>query len=572
MCDILEQHLREDTSKTFRVEKQCKSLGKIIKSRRTPSWPCPPTPELPAKAIADALVECYLDTSESILRVLHVPSFRRDYQAVWDTSRTPDSAFLVQLKLVLAIGAQTYDSIFSLRPYAMQWVYEAQTWLSAPECKSRLGIPFLQTIILILLAREAAGVGEDMVWANVGYALRVAMYMGLHRDPASLGPRTTTVLVAEMRRRLWNTILELVLHFSLTAGAPPGISLDDFDTEPPGNFDDDQLTGQEDGVPIPKPSDQFTQMTMTVALRNMFPQRLAIVKYLNDLSSRGPYTETLKLDTELREAYKTLTRTLQVCKIPSQGAYDLSLRTIDLLLRRYFIGLHLPFFTPALQEAAFAFSRRVVVESAVRIWRTAFRHPPSMPANETTDDDPFARIAISGSNFRTLAVQSFVVITLELKTLLREEESLGLGPIELRSDLLLVLQDYKAWAWKSIEIGETNTKGYLMGCMADAQVEASRRGMTEDEVVAFAVKAAEEAEERCLVLLGEKELRGRQPQEGTPMGSAADGVAGGLDMTPEFGMEDWDYMVSFHTWLAEVIMTDKNRHRTCCLTRVAKTP
>jgi hypothetical protein len=52
------------------------------------------------------------------------------------------------------------------------------------------------------------------------------------------------------------------------------------------------------------------------------------------------------------------------------------------------------------------------------------------------------------------------------------------------------------------------------------------------------------------VLLGEKELRGRQHQEGTPMGSAADGVAGGLGMTPEFGMEDWDYMVSSKTWLA----------------------
>jgi hypothetical protein len=550
MFDILEQHLRDDTSKTFRVEKQCKSLGRIIKLRRTPSWPCPPTPELPAKAVADALIECYLDTSESILRVLHIPSFRRDYQAVWDTNRTSDPAFLVQLKLVLAIGAQSYDSAFSLRPYAMEWVYEAQTWLSAPEFKSRLGIPFLQTTILALLAREAAGVGEDMVWANVGYALRMAVYMGLHRDPASLGPRTTTLLVAEMRRRLWNTILELVLHFSLTAGAPPRISLDEFDTEAPGNFDDDQLTGQEDGVPIPKPSDQFTQTTMAVALRNMFPQRLAIVKYLNDLSSRGPYTETLRLDTELREAYKTLTRTLQACKTPSQGPSDLTLRAIDLLLRRYLIGLHLPFFAPALQEAAFAFSRRVVVESALRLWRTAFRHPPSLPADATTDEDPFARIAISGSNFRTLAVQSFVVIVLELRSLLDEEKSLGLGPVELRPDLLLVLQDYKAWAWKSIETGETNTKGYLMGCMADAQVEASRRGMAEDEAMAFVVKAAEEAEDRCLVLLGEKELRGRQHQEGTPMGSAADGVAGGLGMTPEFGMEDWDYMVSSKTWLA----------------------
>lgn len=544
MFDILEQHLRDDTSKTFRVEKQCKSLAKIIKSRRAPPWPCPPTPELPARAVADALVECYLNTSESILRVLHIPSFRRDYEAVWDLTRTPDAAFLVQLKLVLAIGAQTYDSGFSLRPYAMRWVYEAQTWLSAPEFKSRLGIPFLQTAVLILLAREAAGVGDDMIWANVGFTFRIAMYMGLHRDPASLGPRTTTPLVAEMRRRLWNTVLELVLHSSLNSGAPPLINLDEFDTEPPGNFEDDQLTGQAAGDLVPKSSNQFTQMTMAISLRNIFPQRLAIVKYLNDLSSCGTYTETLKLDSELREGYKFLTRTLQACKTASREPSDLTLRAIDLTLRRYLLGLHLPFFTSALQEAAFAFSRRVVVESAVRLWRAAFPHPFSMPAGATADEDPLARIAITGSNFRTIAVQGFVAITLELKALLREEENLGLGPVELRPDLLVALQDYKAWAWKSIETGETNTKGYLIGCMANAQVEALRRGLGEEEAVSFVVKAAEEAEERCLGLLGEMEARGRQPQESTPIGVGVDGVVGDLNVTPEFGMEDWDYMVS----------------------------
>ncbi|KAK3297791.1 uncharacterized protein B0H64DRAFT_416719 [Chaetomium fimeti] len=526
MFDIIESHLRDDNaSKALKIEKRCKALGRLIKSRRSPPWPCPPTPHLPVRTVADALVECYLSSSETVLRVLHIPSFRRDYEAVWDPSNTPDPAFLVQLKLVMAIGATTYDDTFSLRPCAMKWAYEGQTWLSAPEFKSRLGLPALQSSILLLLAREATGVGEDMVWATVGTTLRLAMYMGLHRDPEGLGPKTTTPLVAEMRRRLWNTVLELALQSSLNSGGPPMINLDEFDTEPPGNFDDDQLPGQEGEAPVPRPSGQFTQTTMAISLRSLFPQRLAIVKCLNDLSSTGSYTDTLKLDAELREGYKTLTRSLQACRGPEKGPSDLELRVVDLLLRRYFLALHLPFFACALQETMFTFSRRVVVESALRLWRAVFPVPLSMSADANTDWDPLQRIAISGSGFfRIVAIQGFVAIAIELKSLLKEEESFGLGPVELRPDLVAMVQDYKVWSWRSMETGETNTKGYLVACMIYAQVDAMRRGMSDEDTVAYVVKSAEDSEEECLALFEQIDASTRETHEA------------GLDSSPEFSM------------------------------------
>lgn len=550
---MLERHLRDNTSKLFKLEKQCKSLARIIKARRAPPWPCPPTPELPPRPVADVLFECYLNTSENVLRVLHIPSFRRDYEAVWDPNKSPDPGFLVQLKLVLAIGAATYDSAFSLRPCATRWVYEAQTWLSAPEFKPRLGIMSLQSSLLLVIARESAGIGEDMVWATLGSTLRIAMYMGLHRDPAGLGANTTAPLVAEMRRRLWNTLLELLLQSSLNSGGPPLIDLDQFDTELPGNFNDDQLDNQETEDPVPKPQSQFTQMTLAIALRSTFPQRLAIVKHLNDLSSPGNYADTLKLDTELREAYKSLTRALQACKTPSHGPSDVELRAIDLLLRRYFISLHLPFFAPAIQETTFAFSRRVVVESAVRLWRDAFPLPLSLTADPIPEGGPLARIACSGSSFfRTVALQGFVAIALELKSLISEEASLGFGPVELRSDLLLVLKDYKVWCWKAIEAGQTNVKAYLVASMVEAQVEALRSGLEGEKVMAHVLKATEDAEEHSLGLLEEMEARSRQPQGTSEVGVGIDGVDGVLGLTPEFGVEDWDYMVRglgwFTTW------------------------
>ncbi|KAK3304177.1 uncharacterized protein B0T15DRAFT_494658 [Chaetomium strumarium] len=549
MFHVLEQNLRNERSNIFVYEKRCKALARTIKARRSPAWPCPPSPELPARAMCDALIDCYLRTSEAVMRVLHVPSFRRDYEALWDPSSNPDPAFRVQLKLVLALGAVAYDSIFSLRPFAIRWTYEAQTWISAPEFKHQLVLPSLQTGILLHMARETVGVGEDMVWAGVGTTFRMAMYMGLHRDPSGLGPRRKVPLIAEMRRRLWNTILELALQSSLSSGGPPLFNLDDFDTEPPGNFDDEQLSRESLEPPVPKPQAEFTQTTIAIALRKLLPQRLAIVKYLNDLSSRASYTETLRLDAELREAYKSLTRSLQAMKAPSGGPSDVALRLLELLLRRYLLCLHLPFFGPSFRDSEFAFSRRVVVDTALRLWRAAFLMPLSLSADSADLDDPVARIATSGSGlFGTVAIQGFVAVAVELKTLIREEESLVLlGPGEVRPDLLLALQDFKAWSWKAMEAGETNSKGYLVSCMVFAQVEAVRKGLDETQTAAYVEKAAEEAEKRSMRLLEEAEARTRPIQENEAVSVGGGTGSSMLDTPPEtWGAEEWDmdYMVS----------------------------
>ena len=92
--------------------------------------------DLPPKYVADKPVDCYLRTTETIYRILHVPTLRRDYEALWVSDTEPDTVFLVQLKLVLAIGATTYDEQFSLRASAIQWLYEAQAWFSEPEFRS----------------------------------------------------------------------------------------------------------------------------------------------------------------------------------------------------------------------------------------------------------------------------------------------------------------------------------------------------------------------------------------------------------------------------------------------------
>ncbi|CAG8951130.1 hypothetical protein HYFRA_00006528 [Hymenoscyphus fraxineus] len=204
-------------------------------------------------------------TMEAISRTLHIPPFRRDCQTLWlsENNPSPSTAFLVQLKLVLAIGAITYDNQFSLRASAFQWVHEAITYISERKFKSRLDTSILQTNILLLIAQERVGVGADSTWISVGTVFKKAVLLGLHRDPARL-PKWPD-FVAGTRRRLRSTILVVVtLRSNLSSEGRPMVSLSDFDTAPPGNFDGDQFVATND--PVTQPEDVFTQVSISKAI------------------------------------------------------------------------------------------------------------------------------------------------------------------------------------------------------------------------------------------------------------------------------------------------------------------
>ena len=451
-----------------------------------------PTPGLPPKEVADKLVDCYLRTTEAIYRILHVPTFLRDYEALWVSDTTANTAFLAQVKLVLAIGATTYDENFSLRTSAVQWIHESQVWSLEPKLKSQLNIQSLQTNLLLLLARERVGVDGASIWISMGALIRQAICMGLHRDPVPL-PQNT-VLVVEMHRRLWNTVLELALQSSLTSEGPPLISSWDYNTKPPRNFNDDQLLADD---PVPSPVDTFTQTSIARALRKTFPQRHIVVKFLNDLASPGTYKETLWFDEELRVAYRDISQTLKACSISStqSSPSQFEMQVVDFLMHRYLSALHVPYFGPALHERAYNFSRTAVVESSLKIWRAV--HPYSDAASDCGD---LQQLAICSSGFyRMVTIHATLQIAMELRAQLQNEE--GLSPITLRPDLLAVLDEVKDWCLKIHEAGETNVKGYLLMSLVAAQIDGLRRGLGKDEIAKLLIQTVEKVGERCLPIL-----------------------------------------------------------------------
>ncbi|KAL7925591.1 hypothetical protein ACQKWADRAFT_227368 [Trichoderma austrokoningii] len=540
-------HLLEEKSNTYPLLLKCKSLARAIKARRNPPWPTIPTRELPERQVCDKLIDCYLKTTENTNRILHLPSFKRDYEELWEPGAFPDIAFIVHLKLVLALGTICYDEEFSLRTSAIRWVYEAQTWISEPEFKARLGIQFIQTHILLLLAREAVGVAADSVWVSAGDLVRRAMHMGLHRDPHHLPRRS--LYATQMHRRLWNTILEILLKMSLSSGGPPLISPDDFDTEPPGNFDDDQLMTESS---VEKPENEYTSMSIARALRKTLLARLAVTSFLNDLTSCGTYERTLELDAELRSAYKILVHTLRAFKSKqaaaggeaASGPSDLDLRFVDFLMQRYISALHTPYFIPALRQTKYALSRKLAIEATLKIWAAAFpssaimshRHgSSSSPSADLGNEDLLARLSCSGPGFyRVASLQASLLITAELDTQLREEQ--GLVPVPLRADLLSVIREAQDCSLRCIRSGETNVKGYLVSCVIVSHMEALIRGVDPSEIPPLFRKASEEGMELCVRILEER------------AGQSLDVGAADVDEDMGIGVRqqspDWDFLIS----------------------------
>ncbi|XP_014554662.1 hypothetical protein COCVIDRAFT_17600 [Bipolaris victoriae FI3] len=495
--ESIDAHACPEATKAWSGIERCKSLARFIKSQRTFSWLPSSTPDLPRKEISDALVDCYFRSTESIHRIIHIPSFRRDYEAVWISNMaTADKAFMVQLSLVLAIGAVTYDERFSLRTSATRWVSAARSWLSEPKSKSQLDIQTLQTSLLLLVAQERLGVVEDSTWISVGALLRKAIYMGLHRDPAVLPQRTR--FAAEMRRRLWNTILEMALESSLSSGGPPLISLDDFDTAPPGNFDDEQILTDD---PVSQPPGSFTQVSIAMAFRETFPQRLAVVKFLNDLASPIAYDKTLELDSKLRDAYKSLRRSLLAYSgsTTTSAPSPFEMRMADFIMHRYLLALHAPYFGASFTETPYAFSRKVVVESSLKIWRAAYpvtfdNSPVAPEANELQ-----RLITCSAGFYPAGAIHAAFLIAIDLRMQLKEDDSLELTP--LRPDLLSVIDESKQWCLQTVEAGETSVKGYLLMSVIAAQIKGLMLGLSQAETTGQLIEAVEAVEEKCMPIL-----------------------------------------------------------------------
>jgi len=580
--ELAERLEREKNTESYQVLLKCKNMARSIKSQRLPVLSSTVIGKgMPAEGTAYGLVTAYFRTFETVYRILHIPSFWQDYKKYWESPGSVSEAFVIQLQLCMAVGTCFQDNVAALRQMASQWIYEAQLWLVLPPEKSRMTLASLQIRCLLHLARETCGVGGDLTWISAGSLMRTAMFMGFHRDPDNL-PKMS-VLRVELRRRLWTTILEIGLQSSVDSGGPPLISLSDFDTKPPSNFDDEQLVENDQFSTVPRPAQSFTQTTVQITLLRSFATRLAIAQYVNGFRSAPSYNETLRWNSELSTACRALSAVLQPAYDPAgvlPGRLSLfQLKLTEHMVHRFFLALNHPWLGLAQQNPAYYFARKMCVETALKLHRSMTASSPAGEPGAANPSNDFVRLSTSGAGaFRSVPLQSTMIVALELLWQGLEDRSFrqsldidhqldrpgstaaepdiqssaGMGSgVAPRAELLDALSYSVGYSERRIRSGETNVKGHIFISALLAQQQALQRGASDPELERIALEIIDQVLLRCWELL--KELAGEKT---TPVGigeepavdpatqTAGDSVAIlGLD-DPAFGFgmgNDWEW-------------------------------
>jgi hypothetical protein len=320
---------------------------------------------IPDRSTTDALVAQYLDLFETTYRVLHIPSFLRDYQDLWRSPNESSPEFLVTLLLAMAsivcVSGRYPMKFLGLssrgREAATEWIAASKAYLAAQSQKT-VTLATFQIEILVMLAEEMNSLSLKAQWVSSGHLLRLAMAAGLHREPRGLSPRIST-FDQEMRRRLWATILELELLIAVIRGMPSAIRTDAWDCEPPSNIDDEDFGVASLELPPSKPVSVYTKTSFLCTAQQNVALRLDLLTHINAVKSSLGFEQVLQYDAQLRQGLDELPDWQSV-----QGA-QLAHAFARSQLEEFLILIHQPFAVQSDHQSRFFYSRAACRDAAI---------------------------------------------------------------------------------------------------------------------------------------------------------------------------------------------------------------
>ncbi|KAJ5121954.1 hypothetical protein N7526_008891 [Penicillium atrosanguineum] len=308
---------------------------------------------LPLKPLCDQLLEVYMKNFERTLRIVHIPSLLRQYEVFWDTSdpesSTPSASSFVPLLMSILTVAACFESpppasehsasLDDLKQNAPRLI---QNWLKQLPRKKTVELFSLQVQTLHLLSSQLRLVSVEEQWKTSGALVRSAMTMGLH---VNLSKATNlSFYQAEVRRRLWITIVEVDLQASIASGMP--VMTPDLVLGPltPNNLDDGDFDESTPDLPQCKPLDEETDSSSQIALANSLSQRIRVMKTAQHTNARDSLEERIKLGRELEQILHSTPSYLR--PDPELGSHDpsfvLQSVILDLYLRRPLLCLYRP--------------------------------------------------------------------------------------------------------------------------------------------------------------------------------------------------------------------------------------
>lgn len=358
-----------------RLQNECNMADARLKESIAKALPLPSTELLglvPERVVAEPLVRLYLDTFETTYRILHRPTFWRDYEAFWQApGQGGPPGFLPILLLVMATVrcmspreplSFTHEGS-SVRAKAVQWIRACDLWLKQQSQKHRI-LAVYQVMCLRLLAASATSLKTKQAYGEAENLLSYFRAAGMHRDPRLLGDRCSPYEM-EMRRRLWATVMELELQASIDRGMPSSLGAISTDCPAPLNINDELFTESSMQIPASRGSEEYTDTSFLNISSKSLSLRIHLCSLINDSSSPMQYDDVLSYEQQINEALDS---------IPKWEGHETTQAStlLDLQLRQFFLLIHNSYARKSGSSQS-RYSRMVCFETASRILNQHFK-------------------------------------------------------------------------------------------------------------------------------------------------------------------------------------------------------
>jgi hypothetical protein len=227
----------------------------------------------------------------------------------------------------------------------------------------------IETLLLYYMAEHLHHAdGNFGNWLLIGQIIRIAMRIGLHRDPSHTSQ--ITIFEGEIRRRIWTAIVQIDLTSSCQMGLPNMIRKSQYDTREPLNLLDEDLDQMMTQLPLPRP-DSFVTPVLYLCIRNRILSVFAKILDITTSIESSTYSTTCELDDELLDVRAAIPPGLQLLPqtSPDRESTDVSMHRIylDIVYQHARCMLHRKYLVPGRTNVLFAKSRPICIEAALAL-------------------------------------------------------------------------------------------------------------------------------------------------------------------------------------------------------------
>lgn len=273
-------------------------------------------------------------------------------------------------------------------------------------------------------------------------AVRLAMHMGLHKDP--LHYKELSVFECEMRRRLWTLLTEIDLLVSFQFGLPSNVQRRYFDTGLPQNLLDSDFDETTTEWPTERPETERTP-----ALYTIVKSRIVVVfaDILSAVMSRHnpTYGEVVRLNKKLEEAYEAIPPLLRMkmFSLSIMDPVDIIMQRlwIELMYQKARIVLHRRYFTAARRDSRYGKSHWACMHASEKILQHQFEiHNEMLPGGRLAKERWFLS-SLSTHDF----LLANMMLALELSYNLPKDDGSSPGLVDRDGLLNMISTSRNIW-------------------------------------------------------------------------------------------------------------------------------